>query len=73
MKTIKDRAFFCRSLLGAGAVQHAGRAGGVGGRRWVIRRCRSRNHPAIFDVEKAAESQTYCDDISGILAEHKGW
>lgn len=28
------------------------------------------NHPHIFDVEKAAESQTYCDDITGTLAEH---
>lgn len=24
----------------------------------------------LFDVRKAAESQTYCDEISGILAEH---
>ncbi len=28
------------------------------------------NHPAIFDVERAAASQTYCDEVSGILAEH---
>lgn len=28
------------------------------------------NHPAIFDVERAAASQTYCDEVSGVLAEH---
>ena len=28
------------------------------------------NHPHIFDVEKAAESQTYCDDIAAKLAAH---
>jgi sugar phosphate isomerase/epimerase len=28
------------------------------------------NHPAIFDVERAAASQTYCDEVRGILAEH---
>lgn len=28
------------------------------------------NHPAIFNLEQAATSQTYCDDISGRLAEH---
>ncbi|WP_421356114.1 sugar phosphate isomerase/epimerase family protein [Pseudocitrobacter faecalis] len=27
------------------------------------------NHPAIFDLEKAAASQTYCDEIRGRLAE----
>ncbi|EMT5676296.1 TIM barrel protein [Enterobacter hormaechei subsp. hoffmannii] len=28
------------------------------------------NHPHIFDVEKAAESQAYCDDITAKLAAH---
>ena len=28
------------------------------------------NHPAIFDLRQAADSQTYCDDIAGRLAEH---
>jgi sugar phosphate isomerase/epimerase len=28
------------------------------------------NHPAIFDVERAAASQTYCDEVRGTLAEH---
>lgn len=28
------------------------------------------NHPAIFDLQQAANSQTYCDEISGRLAEY---
>lgn len=28
------------------------------------------NHPHIFDLNKAAESKNYCDEISGKLAEH---
>ncbi|WBV24327.1 sugar phosphate isomerase/epimerase family protein [Pantoea piersonii] len=28
------------------------------------------NHPHIFDLNKAAESKTYCDEISGKLKEH---
>lgn len=28
------------------------------------------NHKSIFDVEQAAASQQYCDDIKGMLAEH---
>jgi sugar phosphate isomerase/epimerase len=27
------------------------------------------NHPAIFDLAKAAESQVYCDEVTGILAQ----
>ncbi|PKH27033.1 AP endonuclease [Enterobacterales bacterium CwR94] len=27
------------------------------------------NHPHIFDVQQAAESQTYCDEVRGTLAE----
>lgn len=27
------------------------------------------NHPAIFDLEQAAASQTYCDDVKGRLAD----
>lgn len=27
-------------------------------------------NPAIFDVAKGAESQTYCDDVKGLLADH---
>ncbi|MFS2224223.1 sugar phosphate isomerase/epimerase family protein [Pantoea sp. B65] len=28
------------------------------------------NHPHIFDLARAASSQTYCDEISGVLAGH---
>ncbi|WP_338464634.1 sugar phosphate isomerase/epimerase [Franconibacter daqui] len=28
------------------------------------------NHPAIFDLSQAAASQTYCDEVAGMLAEH---
>ncbi|MGB9098153.1 sugar phosphate isomerase/epimerase family protein [Erwinia sp.] len=28
------------------------------------------NHPAIFDLEKAAASKTYCDEIRGLLANY---
>lgn len=28
------------------------------------------NHPAIFDVERASGSQTYCDEITGLLAQY---
>lgn len=28
------------------------------------------NHASLFDVEQAAVSQTYCDDIRGMLAQH---
>ncbi|WP_416414840.1 sugar phosphate isomerase/epimerase family protein [Pantoea sp. App145] len=28
------------------------------------------NHPAIFDLATAAESQVYCDEVKGILAQH---
>jgi sugar phosphate isomerase/epimerase len=28
------------------------------------------NEPAIFDLEKAADSKTYCDEIAGVLAAH---
>ncbi|MDR7342767.1 sugar phosphate isomerase/epimerase [Pantoea alhagi] len=28
------------------------------------------NHPAIFDLEQAAVSQTYCDEVTGLLARY---
>ncbi len=66
MKTIKGPAFFWRSLSGrrrrstpAGIAQWAA---GTGYKALQIP-C---NHPAIFDVERAAASQTYCDEVSGI-------
>jgi hypothetical protein len=45
-----------------------GLAGWAAGR--VIKRCRSPAIIRIFLMSKAAESQTYCDDITGKLAAH---
>lgn len=28
------------------------------------------NHPSIFDLERAATSQTYCDEVTGLLAKY---
>lgn len=28
------------------------------------------NHPHIFNLATAADSQTYCDDVKGLLAQH---
>ena len=27
------------------------------------------NHPGIFDLQRAASSQTYCDEVRGLLQE----
>lgn len=40
-----------------------------GRRRPALARCRSRPDRRLFDVATAAESQTYCDDLTGMLAE----
>lgn len=71
MKTIKGPGIFLAQFIGpqapfntlAGVAQWAA---GLGYRALQIP-C---NHPAIFDVERAAASQTYCDEVSGTLAEH---
>ncbi len=71
MKTIKGPGIFLAQFIGpqapfntlAGIAQWAA---GLGYKALQIP-C---NHPAIFDVERAAASQTYCDEVSGILAEH---
>ena len=71
MKTIKGPGIFLAQFIGpqapfntlAGMAQWAA---GLGYKALQIP-C---NHPAIFDVERAAASQTYCDEVSGILAEH---
>ncbi len=72
MKTIKGPGIFWRSLSGprrrstpAGIAQWAA---GLGYKALQIP-C---NHPAIFDVERAAASQTYCDEVSGIWRS-MGW
>ncbi len=68
MKTIKGPGIFLAQFIGpqapfntpAGIAQWAA---GPGYKALQIP-C---NHPAIFDVERAAASQTYCDEVSGIL------
>ncbi len=66
MKTIKGPGIFLAQFIGpqapfntpAGIAQWA-----AGWDRALQIPC---NHPAIFDVERAAASQTYCDEVSGI-------
>ena len=70
MKTIKGPGIFLAQFIGpqapfntlAGIAQWAA---GLGYKALQIP-C---NHPAIFDVEQAAQSQSYCDDVRGVLAE----
>ena len=71
MKTMKGPGIFLAQFIGAQAPFNtldgiAAWAAGLGYQALQIP-C---NHPAIFDVERAATSQTYCDDIRGRLAEH---
>jgi sugar phosphate isomerase/epimerase len=70
MKTIKGPGIFLAQFIGAQAPFNtleglAQWAAGLGYQALQIP-C---NHPAIFDVERAAASQTYCDEVSGILAD----
>ena len=70
MKTIKGPGIFLAQFIGAQAPFNtleglAQWAAGLGYQALQLP-C---NHPAIFDVERAAASQTYCDEVSGILAE----
>ncbi|TAT60072.1 sugar phosphate isomerase/epimerase, partial [Enterobacter cloacae] len=70
MRTIKGPGIFLSQFIGVNAPFNtldglAGWAAAMGYKAVQIP-C---NHPAIFDVQKAAESQTYCDDITGTLAE----
>lgn len=70
MKTIKGPGIFLAQFIGAeppfntldGLAQWAA---GLGFKALQLP-C---NHPAIFDLQQAATSQTYCDDIAGRLAE----
>lgn len=71
MKTIKGPGIFLAQFIGSQAPFNtleglAQWAAGLGYQALQIP-C---NHPAIFDVERAAASQTYCDEVSGKLAEH---
>jgi sugar phosphate isomerase/epimerase len=70
MRTIKGPGIFLSQFIGAKRrlIRSTGwRVGGLKGYKAVQIPC---NHPHIFDVEKAAESQTYCDDMTAKLAAH---
>ena len=70
MKTIKGPGIFLSQFIAGDAPFNtldglAEWAAGLGYKALQIP-C---NHPAIFDLEKAVASQTYCDEIRGRLAE----
>ncbi|MDU6452362.1 MAG: sugar phosphate isomerase/epimerase [Enterobacter hormaechei] len=71
MRTIKGPGIFLSQFIGEEAPFNTldGLAGWAAskGYKAVQIPC---NHPHIFDVEKAAESQAYCDDITAKLAAH---
>nr|WP_315299402.1 sugar phosphate isomerase/epimerase [Raoultella terrigena] len=71
MRTIKGPGIFLAQFIGTQPSFNtldglAEWAAGLGYRALQIP-C---NHPAIFDLEQAAASQTYCDEVKGRLAEH---
>ncbi len=71
MKTIKGPGIFLAQFAGAQAPFDslqglAGWAAGLGYRGIQI----PTNNPALFDLEQAAQSQGYCEDIQGMLADH---
>ncbi|WP_038911668.1 sugar phosphate isomerase/epimerase family protein [Dickeya dadantii] len=71
MQTIKGPGLFLAQYIGEQAPFNsleglAGWAAGLGFKALQIP-C---NHPHIFDLETAAHSQTYCDDVAGRLAEY---
>ncbi|MCJ1962683.1 sugar phosphate isomerase/epimerase family protein [Novosphingobium mangrovi (ex Hu et al. 2023)] len=70
MKTIKGPAIFLAQFLGSEAPFNtlpaiADWAASLGYKGIQV----PTSDPAIFDLEKAAQSQDYCDEITGILAE----
>ena len=71
MKTIKGPGIFLAQFIGSDAPFNsldglAEWAAGLGFKALQLP-C---NHPGIFNLEQAAASQTYCDEIAGRLAEH---
>ena len=71
MRTIKGPGIFLSQFIGAEAPFNSldGLAGWAAGKGYKAVQIPC-NHPHIFDVEKAAESQAYCDDITAKLAAH---
>lgn len=71
MKTLKGPGIFLAQYIGDQAPFNtlenlAQWAAGLGFKALQIP-C---NHPHIFNLATAAESQTYCDDVKGLLAQH---
>ncbi|MEI7187863.1 sugar phosphate isomerase/epimerase [Dickeya dianthicola] len=71
MQTIKGPGLFLAQYIGEQAPFNsleglAGWAAGLGFKALQIP-C---NHPHLFDLETAAHSQNYCDDVAGRLAEY---
>jgi len=71
MKTLKGPGLFLSQFIGDmppfNTLENLARwASGLGFKALQIP-C---NHPAIFDVEKAASSQSYCDEIAALLARY---
>ena len=71
MKTLKGPGIFLSQFIGQQAPFNsleglAQWASGLGYKALQIP-C---NHPAIFDIGRAATSQTYCDEVSGLLADY---
>lgn len=70
MKTIKGPAIFLAQFMGQEApfdtlANLAGWARGLG-----YEGVQLPTDPRLFDLDTAAASQTYCDDVKGLLAEH---
>lgn len=71
MKTLKGPGIFLAQYIGDQAPFNtlenlAQWAAGLGFKALQIP-C---NHPHIFDLATAADSQTYCDEVKGLLAQH---
>lgn len=70
MKTLKGPGIFLAQFIGGAAPADlagiAAWAAGLGYRAVQIP-C---NHPQLFDLALAARSQTYCDEVTGLLASH---
>ncbi|WP_411704233.1 sugar phosphate isomerase/epimerase family protein [Edaphovirga cremea] len=71
MRTLKGPSIFLAQFIGEDAPFNtlnglAGWAAGLGFKAIQL----PTGNPAIFDLTLAASSQTYCDDIQGILAGH---
>ncbi|MER1539442.1 TIM barrel protein, partial [Enterobacter hormaechei] len=71
MRTMKGPGIFLSQFIGAEAPFNSldGLAEWAAGKGYKAVQIPC-NHPHIFDVEKAAESQAYCDDITARLAAH---